>query len=139
MKPHVLFVCNRNSGRSLMAEALFQHMIGPHAECSSAGIEPAQAPDPTVAAAMAEIGVPLVSQPKEITGSMTAKADRLIAMGCSPVPDRATDVWDLPDPAGKSLEEVRKIRDQIKARLGILIIDLGVARPVTRHLESPDR
>ncbi len=139
MKPHVLFVCNRNSGRSLMAEALFQHMIGQRAECSSAGTDPAQMPDPTVAAAMAEIGVSLVSQPKELTSAMTAKADRLIAMGCSPVPDRATDVWDLPDPAGKSLEEVRKIRDQIKARLGILIIDLGVARPATRRLDSPEQ
>lgn len=118
-----------------MAEALFRHMVGDKADCASAGTDPAQGPDGTVAAAIAELGVAFDGQPKKLTAELAARADRLISMGCAPIPDRATDVWDLQDPAGLPIEEVRKIRDQIKARLGILIVDLGIGRPATRRLD----
>ncbi|MBU6428119.1 MAG: hypothetical protein KGR26_03840 [Cyanobacteria bacterium REEB65] len=129
MNPVVLFVCNRNSGRSQIAESYFRHLVGDRASCISAGYEPAAAVDPTVAAAMREVGVMLVSEPKKLAPEMLARADRIISMGCQPVPERATDVWDLPDPAGKSLDEVRMIRDQIRARIEVLLTDLGVAHP----------
>jgi len=136
--PHVLFVCKKNSGRSQMAEAFFRLMAQDRATVSSAGSEPASDLDPVVVMAMQEIGIDLARQtPKPLSSEMESAADRVISMGCEPVPDRATDVWDFDDPAGQSLDVVRRIRDQVRARVEILAADLNVARPGTTTLRAP--
>lgn len=137
--PHVLFVCKKNSGRSQMAEAFFRQMAQDRATVESAGSEPAADLDPVVATAMKELGFNLEGQkPRPLSSDMQAKADRVISMGCEPVPERATDVWDLDDPAGQPLDVVRRIRDQVRARVEILVTDLNVARPGTSALRAPE-
>ncbi len=137
--PHVLFVCKRNSGRSQMAEAFFANMAQDRATVESAGSDPAPDLDPVVVTAMKEIGFNLDGQkPQKLSSDMEAKAERVISMGCEPVPERATDVWDLDDPAGQPLDVVRRIRDQVRARVEILVADLNVARMGTTKLTSPE-
>ncbi|MBM3267334.1 MAG: heat-shock protein HtpX [Candidatus Sericytochromatia bacterium] len=137
--PHVLFVCKRNSGRSQMAEAFFAAMAQDRATVESAGSDPAPDLDPVVVTAMKEIGMDLSGQrPRQVSGGMYTAADRVISMGCEPVPERATDVWDLDDPAGQPLDVVRRIRDQVRARVEILVADLNVARVGTTKLTSPE-
>jgi len=133
--PHVLFVCKKNSGRSQMAEGLFRLMAQDRAFVESAGSDPAADLDPVVVMAMKEIGIDLASKkPRKLTPEMEQKADRVISMGCEPVPSRATDVWDFDDPSGQPLDVVRRIRDQIRARVEILVADLNVARLGTTAL-----
>lgn len=136
--PHVLFVCKKNSGRSQMAEAFFRHMAQDRAIVVSAGSQPAVNLDPVVVMAMREVGLDLAGHsPKALAPEMFKGADRIISMGCEPIPDRATDVWDLDDPADQTLDRVRKIRDQIRARVEILVTDLNVARVGTASLIVP--
>jgi len=119
----VLFVCVHNSGRSQMAEAFFNRFAAGQAHALSAGTAPAQEINPTVAQAMAEIGYDLAGQrPKLLTQEMLDQADIVITMGCAveglcPAPGVKAEDWGLPDPQGRPLEEVRKIRDEIKARV----------------------
>ncbi len=137
--PHVLFVCKKNSGRSQMAEAIFRQMAQDRATVESAGSEPAADLDPVVVMAMKEFGIVLEGQkPRKLDAAMLARADRVISMGCQPVPDRATDVWDLDDPSGQPLDVVRRIRDQVRARVEILVTDLNVARMGTATLITPE-
>jgi arsenate reductase len=138
--PHVLFLCKKNSGRSQMAEAFFRQMAQERATVSSAGSDPAPDLDPVVVMAMREVGILLDGQqPKAPDPHAIARADRVIAMGIAPLPERATDVWELDDPSGQSLDIVRRIRDQVRARVEILVADLNVARVGTTILPtSPD-
>ena len=118
----ILFVCVENAGRSRMAEA-FGRQIG--IDCESAGTIPAESVNPLVVTAMKEIGISLGNEhPRMLTDDMVKNASRIITMGCSveeacpailyrEMRNKITD-WHLPDPKGKSMEEVRKIRDQIK-------------------------
>ena len=126
-----LFICVHNSGRSQMAEAFFNKIAKDGAVAVSAGTNPAAYINPLVVRVMAELGIDISQQkPKALTLEMLEKADRAITMGCGvaetcPASFVPTEDWELDDPEGKSLEEVRKIRDEIKARVAALVKELG--------------
>jgi len=129
--PEVLFMCTHNAGRSQMAAALLAQEGGDAVRVTSAGSEPASQVNPAVAAAMAEIGVDISREiPKPLVAGQAEAADIVISMGCGdacPVfPGQRYLVWELPDPAGLSVEQVRPIRDEIAARVGALLAELGV-------------
>lgn len=119
----VLFVCVHNSGRSQMAEALFNHLAKDRAIAGSAGTKPSLHLNPVVIEAMLEAGIDIRSQrPKPLTLEMLEEADRVITMGCGveevcPAGFISTEDWQLEDPEGKSIEKVRQIRDEIKAKV----------------------
>ena len=128
----VLFVCVRNSGRSQMAEAFFNQIAEGKAQAYSAGTQPADKINPAVVEAMREVGIDISgNRPKALTMEMVEKADRMITMGCGaeagavcPASFIETEDWALEDPEGKSLEEVRKIRDEIEKRVIKLLNEL---------------
>ena len=128
--PTVLFVCVHNAGRSQMAAALLEQRARGHVEVRSAGSDPADRINPAVVDAMAELGVDLARQvPKRITDDAVREADVVVTMGCGdacPVyPGKRYEDWQLEDPAGKDLDTVRRIRDEIAARVERLLDDLG--------------
>jgi protein-tyrosine-phosphatase len=128
--PEVLFMCTHNAGRSQMAAALLAHEAGGAVRVTSAGSEPASAINPAVAAAMAEIGLDIAREvPAPLAAGQAEAADIVITMGCGdacPVfPGQRYLVWDLPDPAGLTVEQVRPIRDDIAARVRALLAELG--------------
>lgn len=123
---YVLFVCTHNAGRSQMAQAFFERDCTT-CECraESAGSQPARQVWPEVVEVMREVGIDLAGRkPKRLSVEMQLHADWAVTMGCGDVcpyvPTRVDD-WDIPDPAGKSIEEVRKIRDLIAERVSDLI------------------
>jgi len=126
----VLFVCVRNSGRSQMAEAFFNQMAKGKAQAYSAGTQPADKLNPVIVEAMREVGIDISSRKsKALTMDMAEKANRVITMGCSaeavcPARFIETEDWALEDPEGKTLEQVRKIRDEIKERVTRLVDEL---------------
>jgi protein-tyrosine-phosphatase len=127
--PEVLFVCVHNAGRSQMAAALLTRLAGDRVRVRSAGTDPAGAIDPAVAEAMAEAGLDLSTEvPKRLTDEFVREADVVITMGCGdacPVfPGKRYLDWDLPDPSGRSLPEVRPIRDEIERRARSLLDEL---------------
>jgi protein-tyrosine-phosphatase len=129
--PEVLFMCTHNAGRSQMAAALLAREGGDAVRVTSAGSEPASQVNPAVSAAMAEIGVDISREiPKPLAAGQAEAADIVISMGCGdacPVfPGKRYLVWELPDPAGLSVEQVRPIRDDIAARVRALLAELGV-------------
>ena len=131
--PEVLFVCVHNAGRSQMAAALLDHHAHGRVQVCSAGSAPADDINPAVRVAMDEIGVDLSGAfPKKLTTDAVAAADVVITMGCGdacPVfPGKRYLDWELPDPAGKGLDAVRPIRDEIDRRVRELIGQL-VAEP----------
>jgi arsenate reductase len=119
----VLFVCVGNAGRSQMAEAFFNQLAGEKARAVSAGTKPAGAVDPRTVEVMREVGVDIsAAKPKALTMEMLEQADRVITMGCGvegvcPASFVETEDWQLEDPKGKPIEEVRRIRDEIRARV----------------------
>ena len=123
----VLFVCVGNSGRSQMAEALFNQAAGGKARAMSAGTKPASAVDPKTIEVMREVGIDIsAARPKALTMEMLDQADQVVTMGCGvegvcPASFVETEDWQLEDPKGKSLEEVRRIRDEIKTRVTRLL------------------
>ena len=128
--PEVLFVCTHNAGRSQMAAALLDRAAAGRVRVTSAGSQPASQLNPAVVAAMAEIGVDISREfPKPLTSDKVQAADIVITMGCGdacPVyPGKRYLDWDLPDPAGLALEQVRPIRDAIEARIGDLLTELS--------------
>jgi protein-tyrosine-phosphatase len=127
--PEILFVCVHNAGRSQMAAALLDHHAGGRVHVRSAGSAPADEINPSVAAAMEELGLDLSKEfPKPLTDEYVQAADVVITMGCGdacPIyPGKRYLDWELPDPAGKSLEEVRPIRDEIDRRVRELLAEL---------------
>ncbi|GLY71614.1 arsenate reductase ArsC [Amycolatopsis taiwanensis] len=129
-KPEVLFVCVHNAGRSQMAAALLDHHAQGRVVVRSAGSAPADAVNPAVAQAMTEIGLDLSKEvPKLLTAEAVQVADVVITMGCGdacPVfPGKRYLDWELDDPAGKSVDEVRPIRDEIDRRVQALLADLA--------------
>jgi arsenate reductase (thioredoxin) len=129
--PEVLFMCTHNAGRSQMAAALLAREGGDAVRVTSAGSEPASQVNPAVAAAMAEIGVDISREiPKPLAAGQAEAADIVISMGCGdacPVfPGKRYLMWELPDPAGLSVEQVRPIRDDIAGRVRALLAELGV-------------
>jgi arsenate reductase (thioredoxin) len=127
--PEVLFVCTHNAGRSQMAAALLNQQAAGRVRVTSAGSEPARELNPAVVAAMAEIGLDISAEfPKPLTTGKVQAADIVITMGCGdacPVyPGQRYLDWDLPDPAGLTIEQIRPIRDEIAARVRALVDDL---------------
>jgi len=130
--PEVLFVCTHNAGRSQMAAALLDHQAAGRVHVTSAGSQPADQLNPAVVQAMAEIGLDLSHEyPKLLTAGKVQGADVVITMGCGdacPVyPGKRYLAWDLPDPAGLSVEQVRPIRDDISHRVEQLLAELVAA------------
>ncbi|MFJ4813783.1 arsenate reductase ArsC [Streptomyces longwoodensis] len=133
--PSVLFVCVHNAGRSQMAAAFLTHLAGDRVRVRSAGSAPADAVNPAVVDAMAEVGVDIAAEvPKVLTVEAVQASDVVITMGCGdtcPVfPGKRYLDWELPDPAGQGVEAVRPIRDEIEKRVRGLVDDIApVARP----------
>ena len=124
--PEALFICVRNAGRSQMAAALMQHRSEGRVHVRSAGSDPGDGIHPVVTEAMAEIGVALTEAfPKPLTDDVVRASDVIVTMGCGdtcPVyPGKRYLDWDLADPHGKPLAEVRVIRDEIDRRVGALL------------------
>lgn len=127
----VLFVCVHNSGRSQMAEAFFNQLAKGQAQAISAGTQPAASVNPVAVEAMRQVGLDIShNNPKALTIEMLHQADRAITMGCGasdacPAGFVPSEDWALPDPQGKSLAEVVRIRDEIKRRVVRLIEEFG--------------
>ena len=129
--PEVLFVCVHNAGRSQMAAALLDHYAQGRVQVRSAGSEPADRINPVVVEAMAELGLDVSKEfPKPLTADGVRAADVVITMGCGdacPIfPGTRYEDWALDDPAGADLDEVRRIRDDIAARVRRLLDQLEV-------------
>jgi protein-tyrosine-phosphatase len=127
--PEVLFVCVHNAGRSQMAAALLSHYAAGLVVVRSAGSDPTDKINPAVVAAMEEVGLDLSQEfPKPLTDELVRASDAVITMGCGdacPVyPGKRYLDWDLEDPAGKPLVEVRPIRDEIDRRVRTLLAEL---------------
>ncbi|WP_257954215.1 arsenate reductase ArsC [Nocardioides sp. B-3] len=130
MKPTVLFVCVHNAGRSQMAAGWLQHLAGDRVEVLSAGSAPAETINPMAIAAMAEEGIDIASaQPKILTDGAVRASDVVITMGCGDAcpfyPGKRYEDWQLDDPAGRGLEAVRPIRDEIRKRVETLIAEIA--------------
>lgn len=125
----VLFVCLHNAGRSQMSQAFFEQLAGDHHESWSAGSRPEPRIHPEVVEAMQEVGIDLSGrQPQPLTPDLAAWADLVVTMGCGDecpyVPGKRYIDWDLPDPAGQPLDDVRKIRDEVARRVQQLVHEL---------------
>jgi arsenate reductase (thioredoxin) len=139
-KPAVLFVCIHNAGRSQMAAGFLRHLGGDRVVVRSAGSEPGEAVNTAAVAAMAELGIDISDQtPKKLTVEAVEASDVVITMGCGdacPVfPGTSYRDWALPDPAGKGIDAVRPIRDEIRTRVEALLTELladSSAQPATR-------
>jgi arsenate reductase (thioredoxin) len=129
----VLFVCLHNAGRSQMSQALFERLAGGAHEVRSAGTEPADRIHPKVVEAMRELRIDLGERkPRLLTDDLARWADVVVTMGCGDacpvIPGKRYIDWDLRDPKGLELAEVREIRDDIASRVSSLIKDLDQAR-----------
>jgi arsenate reductase (thioredoxin) len=128
---YVLFVCTHNAGRSQMALGFFTHLAGDHAVAWSGGSDPAGRINPSAIAAMAERDIDISAEyPKPWTDEIVRAADVVVTMGCGdacPVfPGRRYEDWDIDDPAGKDVTDVRPIRDEIERRVRALLASLEV-------------
>ena len=128
-RPEVLFVCVHNAGRSQMAAALLERHGAGRIVVRSAGSEPADRLNPAVVEAMNEVGIDLGQErPKRLSQEVVGASDVVITMGCGdacPVfPGIRYEDWELPDPAGRTVEEVRPIRDEIDHRVRALAAEL---------------
>ena len=127
--PAVLFVCVHNAGRSQMAAAFLRRLAGDRVEVLSAGSTPSVAVNPVAVEAMAEAGIDLAGErPKLLQDSAVQRADVVITMGCGdtcPIyPGKRYEDWELSDPAGQGIEQVRSIRDEIERRVKMLVAEL---------------
>jgi arsenate reductase len=128
-----LFVCLHNAGRSQISEALFLRAGGGRHEARSAGTSPADRVHPEVVAAMAEVGIDLSDRtPRRLSREDAEWADLVVTMGCGDecpyLPGKRYLDWELPDPKGLPLEEVRAVREEIERRVGELLAELDVER-----------
>ena len=128
-KPSVLFVCVHNAGRSQMAAGYLTHLAGGVIDVRSAGSEPSDRLNPVVVQAMAEEGIDITAEtPKLLATQDVQESDVVITMGCGdtcPIfPGKRYEDWDLDDPAGKSIDEVRPIRNEIRSRIVALLAGL---------------
>ena len=129
MPTTVLFVCVHNAGRSQMAAGYLQHLAGDRIEVLSAGTEPKDQINPSAIAVMAEAGIDLTSStPKVLSDEAVLASDYVITMGCGDkcpfFPGKTYLDWPLEDPAGKGVESVRPIRDEIRAKVEALIEEI---------------
>jgi protein-tyrosine-phosphatase len=129
LAPEVLFVCVHNAGRSQMAAALLRRAAGDRIVVRSARSAPADEVNPAVRAALAEIGVELDdARPTPLQDTALRAADVVVTMGCGDacpvVPGKRYEDWELDDPAGKTVQQVRPIRDEIERRVRVLAAEL---------------
>jgi arsenate reductase (thioredoxin) len=127
--PEVLFVCVHNAGRSQMAAGLLDRLAEGRVRVRSAGSEPADEINPNARTVMEEIGIDLGREfPKPLTDGAVRDADAVITMGCGDAcpfyPGKRYEDWDLEDPAGKDIDTVREIRDEIEIRVRQLLAEL---------------
>jgi arsenate reductase (thioredoxin) len=127
-----LFVCRQNAGRSQMSQALFERAANGRHTAHSAGTTPAQHVHPEVVEVMGEVGIDLSGvTPRELSRAMVERADVVVTMGCGDecpvVPDTRRVDWDLPDPAGRPLAEVRATRDELARQVEALVAELDGA------------
>ena len=128
-KPSVLFVCVHNAGRSQMAAGFLEHLGAGAIDVLSAGSAPKETLNPVAVAAMAEVGIDIAhNKPKVLTVDAVQASDVVITMGCGDTcpyfPGKRYEDWILDDPAGQGIVEVRRIRDEIKARVATLVSEL---------------
>jgi arsenate reductase len=129
VKPSVLFVCVHNAGRSQIAAGFLESFGAGKIDVLSAGSAPKETLNPVAVAAMAEVGIDIAhNKPKVLTVDAVQASDVVITMGCGDTcpyfPGKRYEDWVLDDPAGKEIEEVRRIRDDIKARVQKLVSEL---------------
>jgi protein-tyrosine-phosphatase len=129
---HVLFVCLHNAGRSQMSQALFERAADGRHTASSAGTTPGDAVHPEVVQVMLELGVDLAGRtPQKLNRELAEQADVVVTMGCGDecpfIPGKRYIDWDLPDPKGRPLDEVRATRDEISRRVTDLLEELDAA------------
>jgi arsenate reductase (thioredoxin) len=130
----VIFACVHNAGRSQMAAAFFNALSDPEtARAVSAGTAPGERVHPEVVTAMGEVGIDLSgARPQRLTDELAASAQLLVTMGCGEVcpvvPARERDDWPIDDPKGRALDEVRRIRDEIRQRVEALLSSRGWCR-----------
>jgi arsenate reductase (thioredoxin) len=129
---NVLFVCIQNAGRSQIAEALFEREAAGRHEARSAGSRPAERVHPEVIEALRELGIDVSGRvPRRLDRADLEWADRIVTMGCGdecPVlPGKRYEDWELSDPAGAPLDEVRAVRDEIRDRVRALVAELDTA------------
>ena len=127
---NVLFVCLHNAGRSQMSEALFERAAGVRHHAASAGTTPAEQVHPEVIEVMRELDLDISRRiPRRLTAELAEWADLIVTMGCGDecpyVPGKRYLDWDLPDPKGRPLDDVRSIRDEIRRRTEELARELG--------------
>jgi protein-tyrosine-phosphatase len=127
----VLFVCRQNAGRSQMSQALFQRASGGRHRALSAGTTPAAHVHPEVVKVMRELDIDLAGRtPQLLTADLAAQADIVVTMGCGDecpfIPGKRYIDWDLADPAGRTLDQVRAIRDDIDQRVHALVDELAI-------------
>ncbi len=126
---HVLFVCLQNAGRSQMSRALFERSASGKHKARSAGTTPADQVHPKVVEAMEEEGIDLRAEtPRQLTRELAEWADVVVTMGCGDacpyIPGKRYIDWELDDPTGEPIEEVRRVRDEIRRRTDELLADL---------------
>jgi protein-tyrosine-phosphatase len=129
--PVVLFLCVHNAGRSQMALGWFEHLANGRATALSGGSEPASSVNPVAVAAMAEVGIDISTRtPRRWTDDDTRRADVVVTMGCGDacpfVPGTRYEDWELDDPAGRAIDAVRPIRDEIERRVRELLDSLAI-------------
>jgi arsenate reductase len=128
-KPAVLFVCIHNAGRSQMAAGWLKKLAGDRVEIWSAGSEPADQVNPVAVEVMREVGIDISGEtPKILATDSVSRADVVVTMGCGDscpyFPGKRYEDWELIDPAGQPIEVVRRVRDDIRARVETLIGEL---------------
>jgi protein-tyrosine-phosphatase len=138
----VMFVCLHNAGRSQMSQALFEQAAAGRHSALSAGTTPAEHVHPEVVRVMRELGIDLSDrQPQPLTRELVDQADLIVTMGCGDecpyVPGKRYVDWDLPDPKGRPLDEVRATRDDIARRVTALATELNT-EPWSAHPRQRD-
>jgi arsenate reductase (thioredoxin) len=131
---HVLFVCLQNAGRSQMSEALFERAAQGRHSAASAGTRPAERVHPEVVEAMRELDIDLAGRtPRALDRGLAERADVVVTMGCGDecpyIPGKRYIDWELQDPSGQPLEQVRRTRDDIARRVEELLRELGPPGP----------
>jgi protein-tyrosine-phosphatase len=143
---HILFVCRHNAGRSQMSQALFEQAAGGRHTAGSAGSEadPDGHVHPEVVAAMAELGLDLSDRhPQPLSNELAERGDDVVTMGCGDscpyIPGKRYIDWDLPDPKGRPLEEVRVMRDEIARRVVALLAELANSSATQSQVDDAGR
>jgi arsenate reductase (thioredoxin) len=137
-RPSVLFMCVHNAGRSQMAAGWLRHLAGDRITVYSGGSKPADQINPAAVAAMSEVGIDITYEfPKPWTDEIVRASDVVVTMGCGDAcplfPGKRYEDWQLDDPAGRDVADVRPIRDDIRMRVEDLMASLGITAPHAEH------